>query len=564
MSQPNPSTALARAVADEMARQGVSLAVISPGSRSAALAIAFDQHPKITTRVVLDERSAAFWALGHARATGLPTVVVATSGTAVANHFPAVVEADESMVPLIVISADRPPEMLHVGANQTIDQVGLFGDRVRWFCNLGPAMSGSDDNWYWRSAVSQAAARSMGHGSRPGPVHLNIAFREPTVPVEEDGRSPVDVYPYDIDGKPGGAPWQEHRIARPGAAAVAARPDTRGLIVAGEGDYEPSPLLAIAQRIGWPILATAMSGLRGPEVVTTYHHLLVSGTPASLRPEMVVTVGRTGPSDRLTALTASGIPQISIDRWGAWHDPKRQATSMLQADPVATLERLASTVTPDSNWSAGWISADQTMRAVLDEAIGVGEQPTGPSVARALSDVGWEMLVAASSMPIRDVDAHTVRGGAIQANRGASGIDGLVSTGLGVAHVGLLTVILSGDLSFLHDGNGFVSDQLPNAVFVVLDNGGGGLFDLLPQATHAPGFDRLFVSPHHRNLVDLATAQGLMAGTVSSVGELVSELGQRLEAGGCHVLLVPVDREADLKRRQTLDDAARSAVSGIS
>lgn len=564
MTQPNPSTALARVVADEMARHGVSLAIISPGSRSAALAIAFDQHPDITTRVVLDERSAAFWALGHARATGQPTIVVATSGTAVANHLPAVVEADQSMVPLIVISADRPPEMLDVGANQTIDQVGLFGDRVRWFCNIGPAVSGGDDNSYWRSAISQAAARSMGHGSRPGPVHLNIAFREPTVPVEDDGRSPVDVYPYVIDGKPGGAPWQEHLVARPGGAAVAAAPDTRGLIVAGEGDYEPSALFALSQRMGWPILATAMSGLRDLGAVTTYHHLLVSGIPPSLRPEMVVTVGRTGPSDRLAALTAPGIPQISIDRWGAWHDPRRQATSMLQADPVATLERLASTVTADPNWRAGWMSAEHAMRAALDEAIGVGEQPTGPSVARALSDVGWEILVAASSMPIRDVDAHTVREGLIQANRGASGIDGLVSTGLGVAQVGLLTVILSGDLSFLHDGNGFVSDQLPDAVFVVLDNGGGGLFDLLPQATHAPGFDRLFVSPHHRNLVDLAMAHGLTAVTVSSVGELVSELGRRLEAGGCHVLVVPVDREADLKRRQTLDDAARSAVSGIS
>ncbi len=564
MTQPNPSTALARVVADELARHGVSLAVISPGSRSAALAIAFDQHPEITTRVVLDERSAAFWALGHARATGRPTVVVATSGTAVANHFPAVVEADQSMVPLIVISADRPPEMLHVGANQTIDQVGLFGDRVRWFSNIGPAVSGSDDNSYWRSAVSQAVARSMGHGSRPGPVHLNIAFREPTVPVEDDGRSPVDIYPYAIDGKPGAAPWQEHLVARPGAVAIDTAPDTKGLIVAGEGDYEPPALLAAAKRMGWPVLATAMSGLRGLEAITTYHHLLVSGLPASLRPEMLISVGRTGPSDRLSALSVPGVSQISIDRWGAWLDPRRQATFVVQADPVATLEGLASTVSADPGWSAGWVSADHAMRAALDEAIGTGEQPTGPSVARALSDVGWEALVAASSMPIRDVDAHTVRQGAIQANRGASGIDGLVSTGLGVAQAGLRTVVLTGDLSFLHDGNGFVSDRLPDVVFVVLDNDGGGLFDLLPQATHAPGFERLFVSPHGRNLENLATAHGLMAVTTSSVGELASELGQRIEAGGCHVLVVPVDREADLKRRQILDDAARLVVSAIS
>jgi 2-succinyl-5-enolpyruvyl-6-hydroxy-3-cyclohexene-1-carboxylate synthase len=262
MTQPNPSTALARAVADEMARHGVSLAIISPGSRSAALAIAFDQHPDITTRVVVDERSAAFWALGHARATGHPAAVIATSGTAAANHLPAVIEADQSLMPLIVISADRPPEQLHVGANQTIDQIGLFGNKVRWFCNIGPAQSGADHNSYWRSTVSQAMARAVGQGSRPGAVHLNVAFREPTVPVEDDGRSVADPYPFSIEGRPGGGRWQEHSIARPGAAALETPAGSRGLIMAGEGDFDPELLMAAADRLGWPVLATAQSGLR--------------------------------------------------------------------------------------------------------------------------------------------------------------------------------------------------------------------------------------------------------------------------------------------------------------
>ncbi len=564
MTQPNPSTALARAVVDELARHGVSLAVISPGSRSAALAIALDQHPGIATRVVLDERSAAFWALGHARVTGQPTVVVATSGTAVANHLPAVIEADESMVPLIIVSADRPPEMLHVGANQTIDQVHLFGDRARWFCNIGPAQSGSDDNRYWRSTISQAVARALGQGSRPGPVHLNIAFREPTVPVEDDGRSSSGLYPFPIEGKPANAPWQEHLIASPSAVDLEATPGTRGLIVAGEGDYEVVRLLAAAQQMGWPVLATSLSGLRGHPTVSTYHHLLVSGVPGPLLPEMVITVGRTGPSDRLSALTALDVPQVSIDRWGAWHDPRRQATAVLQADPAATVERLSSTVSADPDWGGRWASANQSMRAALDEAMGVGEQPTGPAVGRALSDIGWENLVTASSMPIRDVDAHTVHRGAILANRGASGIDGLISTGLGVAEDGRPTVVLAGDLSFLHDGNGFLVDRLPDVVFVVVDNNGGGLFDMLPQAGHAPGFDRLFVTPHGRDLRALAAIHGLRAASVSSTGELVAEVGRRLGAGGCHAIVIPVDREADLKRRHTLDDVARSVVGGIS
>ncbi|MEX1124418.1 MAG: hypothetical protein WEE53_02015, partial [Acidimicrobiia bacterium] len=305
-------------------------------------------------------------------------------------------------------------------------------------------------------------------------------------------------------------------------------------------------------------------GLRGRSTVSTNHHMLVSGVPPSLIPEMVLTIGRTGPSDRISALTALDGPQVSIDRWGTWNDARRRATHFLQADPVATLERLSSTVSAGAEWAGRWEAADQSMRAALDEAIGVGERPTGCSVARALSDSAWEVLVSASSMPIRDVDAHTVHTGSIYANRGASGIDGLVSTGLGVATAGSRTVVLTGDLSLLHDGNGFVSDDLPDVVFVVVDNNGGGLFDLLPQATHAPGFDRLFVTPHGRDLLGFAAFHGLSAVAVNSIGELGTELDQRLEAGGCHVLVIPVDREADLKRRQALDEVARSVVAGIS
>jgi 2-succinyl-5-enolpyruvyl-6-hydroxy-3-cyclohexene-1-carboxylate synthase len=204
------------------------------------------------------------------------------------------------------------------------------------------------------------------------------------------------------------------------------------------------------------------------------------------------------------------------------------------------------------------------MRDALDEVNGEEHQPTGASVAHAMSGIAWETLVAASSMPIRDVDAHTVHGGSILANRGASGIDGLVSTGMGVAATGSRTVVLTGDLSLLHDANGFVADELPNVVFVVVDNNGGGLFDLLPQAVHAPNFDRLFVTPHNRDLVGLAGFHGLGSTTVRSTAELVGEVEGRLGAGGCHLVMVPVDRELDLKRRQALDDVARSVVGGLS
>ena len=564
MSQPNASTALARVLADELARHGVSFAAVSPGSRSAALAIAFEEHPGFEVRVVLDERSAAFWALGRARATGLPAVVVATSGTAVANHLPAVIEADLSAVPLIAISADRPPESLHIGANQTIDQVGIFGDRVRWSCDLGPGNPGHDSDAYWRSTVSQAIARALGHGHRPGPVHLNAAFREPTVPVTDDGRSSGEVYPFPITGRADGGPWQRHSAAPAGAALLEAPDSPNGLVICGEGDYEPLEVLEAARNLGWPVLATAQSGLRGAEVVTSYHHLLVAGVPPSLRPGMVVTVGRIGPSDRLGALTAIDCPQVSIDRWGFWYDPRRQSTQMVQGEPASSLTGLAESVGSDPGWHGQWAAADQSMRSTLDEVLASGSEATGPGLARSLSDVGWGALVSASSMPIRDVDAHTVHSGPIIANRGASGIDGLVSTGLGVATSVSRTVVLAGDLSMLHDGSGLVCDRLGDVVFVVVDNNGGGLFDLLPQAVHAPGYEKLFVAPHGLAMTRLLSELGLDATELASIDGMPSEIDSRLDQGGAKALVVSVDREADLKLRRALDETARSVVADLS
>jgi 2-succinyl-5-enolpyruvyl-6-hydroxy-3-cyclohexene-1-carboxylate synthase len=561
MTQPNPSTAQARAIVDELHRHGVDYVVISPGSRSGALAIAFEEHPGIATRVVLDERSAAFHALGRSRAGRAPAVALATSGTALANHLPAVVEADLSLVPLVLISADRPPDLLQVGANQTIDQVGIFGAKTRWSCTIPPAEIGIDLNPYWRTTVSQAMARSLGHGARPGPVHLNVAFREPTVPIADDGRSRAEPYPYPIAGRVSGGPWQEHARARPGAVTLAIG-EGHGLVIAGEGDYDPALLEGAARRLRWPVLATAASGMRGGEVATTYHHLLVAGVPSLLRPDLVVTVGRVGPSDRMASLTSLPVPQIHIDRWGAWNDPRRHSSHMIQADPADTLGQLVPA--GDTRLLDSWHEAEATMRSALDERLGGEDGATGPGVARALGEIDHDRLVTASSMPIRDVDAHFVAGARVVANRGASGIDGFVSTALGAASIGGRTMALAGDLSWLHDVSGFVADDIGDVVFVVIDNGGGGLFDLMPQAEHAPAFERLFVTPHHLDLSRIASAFGLEVSLVDEVGSLRSSIPQRLAAGGGHVVVVRVDRETDLKTRRALDDTARAVSAGLS
>jgi 2-succinyl-5-enolpyruvyl-6-hydroxy-3-cyclohexene-1-carboxylate synthase len=560
MTQPNPSTAQARIIVDELHRHGVEYVVISPGSRSAALAIAFEEHPGVTTRVVLDERSAAFHALGRSRATSSPVVALATSGTALANYLPAVVEADLSMLSLLLVSADRPPDLLHVGANQTIDQVGIFGEKVRWSCAIPPAESGLDSNGYLRSTVSQAVARARGHGARPGPVHLNVAFREPTVPVPDDGRTQAEPYPYSIEGRPGGKPWQHHERARPVGAVVGL--GGRGLIVAGEGDYEPEEVFEAAQRLGWPVLATASSGLRLFDVVTTYHHLLVASVAERLRPDLVVTIGRIGPSDRLGSLTSLPVPQVQIDRWGAWNDPRRHSSHLLQADPARTLDGF--TPAPDAGLLRSWLEADAAMRSALDDHLSGHETPTGPAVARALEALDQVMLIAASSMPIRDVDAHVARTARVIANRGASGIDGFVSTALGAASATTGAVALAGDLSFLHDASGLVVDEIGDVVFVIVDNGGGGLFDLLPQAEHAPAFERLFVAPHHLDLSLIGPAFNLGVSVVEVVADLGATIRGLLDSGGPHAVVVPIEREADLKARRGLDDTARAVSAGLS
>jgi 2-succinyl-5-enolpyruvyl-6-hydroxy-3-cyclohexene-1-carboxylate synthase len=330
--------------------------------------------------------------------------------------------------------------------------------------------------------------------------------------------------------------------------------------VAGDGDYDPAELARAASRLRWPVLATAASGLREHDVITTYHHLLVSGVPTSLLPEVVVCVGGVGPSDRLGALTALPVPQVHIDRWGVWRDPRRHSTLMLQADPVATLDAIDPV--DDDGSIESWRRADAVMRAALDQLLGA--EVTGPAVARNLGSVGQERTVVASSMPIRDVDAHTTGVGKVIANRGASGIDGFVSTALGVASTGDRTVALSGDLSLLHDAAGFVADQSGDVVFLVIDNGGGGLFDLLPQAVHAPSFERLFVTPHGLDLARLASGYGLDALLCDQLDSLPGVVNGLLDERGTHLVIVPVDRAEDLRIRRSLDDASREVCAGLS
>jgi 2-succinyl-5-enolpyruvyl-6-hydroxy-3-cyclohexene-1-carboxylate synthase len=379
--------------------------------------------------------------------------------------------------------------------------------------------------------------------------------------VQDDGRSRSDPYPFSIDGRPDDAPWQAQKRSTPGGARIDL--GGNGLVVAGEGAYDAEAVSASAAELGWPVLATATSGLRSFDSVSTYHHLLVEGVPPRLVPDLVVTIGRIGPSDRLGALTSLPVPQVQIDPWGSWQDPRRHSTHMVQADPSLTLAGFGPAT--DETLLDAWRTADSAMRAGLDERLASEEAATGGRVARALGAVDPAILVAGSSMPIRDIDAHYTGPARVISNRGVSGIDGFVSTALGAATTTSEgTVAFCGDLSFLHDSNGFVADDIGSVVFVVVDNGGGGLFDLLPQSEHAPSFDRLFIAPHGLDLSHLAAVYGIDSTITDDVAVLGEEMESRLEARGAHLIVVPVEREADLKARRSMDDTARAVCAALS
>lgn len=544
MTQPNPSTALARALIDELVVHGVTSVFMSPGSRSGALAIASAEHADIDLRVVLDERSAAFHALGVARASNGPAVVLCTSGTAVANFFPAIVEADMACVQLVAVSADRPVELRGVGANQTIDQVEMFGAKVRAFEELAAPEPLVDANRLWREAVTRAMNRAR--GPRPGPVHLNVAFREPTVPVTDDGRTVGEAYRFGIPRIDTG----EDLVAEVHPSATFDIPADRGVVIAGEGEYDRRGLADAAAAAGWPVLATALSGMRGGAVVSAYARLLRNGVPEDLLPRTVVAVGSIGPDTRLEDLVEAADTRVRVDWWGRSIDPRRNSTHVVTGDPVSLLSGIEGTA--DAEWRRTWAEADEMAKVEMGRLLAATEGITGAEVAVALNDVDWGALVVASSLPIREVDTHLTRGGSVFANRGASGIDGFISTAFGVASVIPRTLALSGDLSLLHDSNAFIHEGRFDLTVVVVDNEGGGLFDSLPQAAHAPEFDRLFVTPPKRDLEAIASFHGARFASVTDTPALVSDANASLESGGVHVIRVPVDRGLDLDVRRQL------------
>ena len=563
MANGDVSLACAAALVDELVSHGLRHACVSPGSRSTPLALALERHAGVTVHVHLDERSSAFFALGLAKALRRPVAVACTSGTAAAEFLPAVVEASQARVPLYLLTADRPPRLRGTGANQTIDQVRLFGAYARAY--LAPIVpSRFEDAVAWRR-VGREAVRASG-GPQPGPVHINCSFEEPLVP----SGVPVEVPPSES-----GRAERPDRQPEPLAADVerAAREcsGARGIVVAGSSWWMPYDQVAqLAERLEWPLLAEPTSGLRRPAGALAAGQALIgsAGFTDQHRPEVVLQVGA-APTTRATqALVAAAERLLVIDLVHLDPDPERRSHWRLHADPdrvAAAFEGRRIESAPDG-WAAAWGDQDERARRAMDDVLDTTGEPTELRLARdlaaAVPDGGT--LFVGNSMPIRDLDvAMAPRDGLrVLANRGASGIDGLVSTVLGVAAAGAgPTFALIGDLSLLHDVGALLwngARPSGDVVIVVPNNRGGAIFGSLDHRS-LPERDRLFVTPQDVDLEALCAVTGVGHRRVEHMTMLDQALRGARAAGGIQVVEVPVP--AKRSRRQRVDVQAAIGVA---
>ncbi len=539
------------------------------------MAVALAAHPSLEVHIRLDERSAAFTALGIGMATGAPAVVLTTSGTAAAELHAAVVEADLAAVPLIAATADRPPERRDVAAPQTIDQSHLYGRSVRWFAD--PGVPSDVTRSSWRPLASRTVGEATSGPSGPGPVHLNLPFREPLL-TDPSGRNGVAA------GRPDGSPWHAVTVGTPRPRdgwmrslvdAGTLRPGSHGLIVAGAGCGEPDAVLALSDALGWPLLADPRSGLRrtGPPVVGAADGILRSDRFARNHvPDVVVQLGQRWVSKVVNGFLTGAIDRgalgVVVDPWGRWPDPEQVTTVFARCDPTAFCRDLTRCLVDggvppsgggrDGLWSDEWRVAEDRSWAVVRAALGRPDGParpdtllTEPQLAHRLFAhlPGEAVLMVSSSMPVRDIEAFAgprEQPPRVVSNRGANGIDGVVSTALGLAIGGsATTVALVGDLAFLHDASALVraDGEQADVTVVVADNGGGGIFSFLdPAAALDPAtFETLFATPQGTDIAAVAAGMGWAVDDVGPGGasyDLEEALDRRVGTGVPSVIRV--------------------------
>ncbi len=580
MDTTNRNTALASALVEELARCGMRHAVLSPGSRSTPLALALWRQPAIEVSVIVDERSAGYFALGAAQGTRRPVAVLCTSGTAAANHYPAVIEADEAAVPLLVLTADRPPELRGIGAGQTIDQLKLYGSSVRWFCEVGTHEADDEGLLHYRSVACRSYAAARGE-PRPGPVHLNLAWRDPLapLPVEDDvtatstlalegrGDRPLTAVPHSSS-------TPEPALLDELAERIDAAP--RGLVLAGRQTNPQlrEPIMRLAEAAGYPVLAEPTSQLRlGPHD----QRLLISSYDAiarlksdSLAPDLAVRFGDMPTSKPLRQWIAGleGCRQLVVDSGFGWNEPSIRAEMVVRADASALAGGLADRLSGggSAEWTDAWSSAERTTREAVSEELSKIAKLSEPGLQAALGPAlrDGELVYTASSMPIRDQEAFLPPGDAdvlFLCNRGANGIDGLVSSGIGAAHAsGRPTLIVTGDLGLLHDLGGLAAlrDVSTPVRIVVVNNDGGGIFHFLPQEESMPEdeFEALLGTPRGIDVKRAGDLFGIEHRRVDDLDQLPEAL-----AAGTGLIEVPVDRQSNVALHRRLTETAQSALT---
>jgi 2-succinyl-5-enolpyruvyl-6-hydroxy-3-cyclohexene-1-carboxylate synthase len=559
---------LLRAFCEELTRCGVTDACTSPGSRSTPLVLSLARTPGINAWSHVDERVAGFFALGLAKRTGRPVAVACTSGTAAAELAPAVIEAAEARVPLIVLTADRPPELRDIGAGQTIDQLKLYGAAAKWFVEVGTHDATPERVRWMRTLACRTVWTAL--DGRPGPVHLNLPLREPLVldgPLPEEDPCP---------GRADGRPWvtRKRGAAEPGPAIGRAR-SGRTVVVAGRDERDPAlgeAIAAFAAAAGYPLLADPLSGARrGAAAIAHYDALLRDARlAAELRPRLVVRIGDLPTSKPLRAWLASlDAEQVALDPEGAWQDPAGVVGTRVAADPRATLAALtpAHRDAGEPAWLERWRDADRTAAGAI--AATLGDDLNEPRIAAELAGVlpAGATLFTAASMPIRELETFAAAredAPRILANRGANGIDGTVAAALGAAAAGDGPVVLHiGDVALAYDLTALLSAKRLGLelTIVLVNNDGGGIFDFLPVAREGEDFERHVATPHGLDFAQAAALFGARHVLVAEPAALRAELARALGSGGVTIVEARTDRARNVILHRRVWDAVSAALA---
>ena len=575
MTAPNLNQLWADLIVEVLVRNGIDQFCLAPGSRSTPLTTAVAAHPNARSIVHFDERGTSFFALGYGRATRKPAVWITTSGTAVPNGFPTVVEAAQDFVPLLLLTADRPPELLDSGTNQAIDQVKLFEHYVRHFSNL-PCPTHKIPPPFVLTTIEQALYQSY---FIPGPVHVNLQFREPLAPDHDASVPPQYLIPVQSWLK-SGTPYTvyEPSISSPGTRVLDQLAEVcssaqRGLLVVGRLDTneEAGAVRLLASKLGWPVLADITSQLRlgsdFPEQIHYYDQLLGHSIFAEQHaPDAVVHLGGAFVSKRLLQFLNRTKPDryIRVKNTPVRHDPNHQVTQHIQTDILLFCKELQAKINQQNNdpWLYSWRQANSRLDAYLDSLTSTSAHLTEPAVARLVSQhiPDHQGLYLASSMPIRDMDMFAATNGPIVrvgANRGASGIDGTVASAAGfAAGLNTLVTLVIGDLALLHDLNSLSILRSVPVVLVVLNNNGGGIFSFLPIAKHQDLFEPYFGTPFNVSFEHAARMFDLPYSAPSTIPEFISAYVKATETGTSAIIEVKTNREENYQLHQRLLEEA--------